>query len=155
MLSLHLSGVFMSFLVLWLSAIAIVLWVLPQMLEILSIAAVRQSCGQVSEFQFIAKGMDVKTFFFFSRTCLLKLKQKERYLNSENPGATEVKFGFLGLQICNTSQGHERAKINSTWGLSLKGKPNTKILLFTLLIFVFFWNYEISCLREAFEIMFH
>lgn len=154
MLSLHLSGVFMSFLVLWLSAIAIVLRLLPQMLEILSIAAVRQSCGQVSGFQFIAKGMDVK-LFFFSRTCLLKLMQKERYLNSENPGATEVKFGFLGLQICNTSQGHERAKINSTWGLSLKGKPNTKILLFTLLIFVFFWNYEICCLREAFEIMFH
>lgn len=78
MLSLHLLGVFMSFLVLWLSAIAIVLRVLPQMLEILSIAAVRQSCGQVSEFQFIAKAMDVKTFFFFFQNMPIETKAKRK-----------------------------------------------------------------------------
>jgi len=46
-LSLHVPSVFVFFLVLWLSAVAGVLQVLLQMLEIIVIDAVRQSCGQL------------------------------------------------------------------------------------------------------------
>lgn len=103
------------------------------MLKILGIAVVRQSCGQVPELQFIAEGMDVKIYFQNTPT---EINAKGRVSVFKNPGATEVKFGFLGWQICNAPQGHERAKLNPTQEASLKGQANTKILLFTpLLIF--------------------
>lgn len=84
----------MSFLVLWLSAIAVALQVLLWMLEIIGITAGRQSCGQVPEPPSVTKGMNGKISFF--GTFILKPMQKEGYVNSENPSATEVEFGFLG-----------------------------------------------------------
>lgn len=54
-----------------LSAAGVVLQVLLWMLEITNIAEVRESCSQVSGARSIAKGTDVKMFFF--RTCILKL----------------------------------------------------------------------------------
>lgn len=49
--------------------------------------------------------------------CLFKVKQMEGNLKSENPGATEGKFGFLGWEICEKG-----AKFNSAQGVNLRGK---------------------------------
>lgn len=46
--------------------------------------------------------------------CLFKLKEVD--LNSENPGATEGKFGFLGWEICGIA-GDPGAFNPQIWGL--------------------------------------
>lgn len=155
MFSLHPSGVFMSFLVLWLSAIAVALQVLLWMLEIIGITAGRQSCGQIPDLPSVTKGMNGKTSFFRNIHIETNAKGRACEFRKSVCHSGWIWISWLAnlryisgtwkgkIKFCSKSKSQRKVKDRD------KDPPIYPIV--NLCLFLELWN----MLREAFEIMFH